>query len=118
MRTLVLLFLLSPFVFYAQQERKVALSEDKSLIEVVYYHDNGAISQMGTYDLNGVLHGKWESYDEKGHKLVMGTYNAGKKDGKWFFWNNELLREVDYNSNAIASVREWQDGEKLALNNK
>ncbi len=118
MRTLIIIFLLSPFMFYAQQEREVSLLEDKNLIEVVYFHDNGTISQTGTYDLNGLLHGKWESFDEAGNKVAMGSYNFGKKDGKWFFWNNEILREVDYNANTIAAVREWQDGEKLALNNK
>ena len=115
MKTLQLLVMfMAPVVMFAQQEREVKLSEDKNLIEVVYHHENGAISQKGTYNLQGELHGVWESFAEDGSKLTSGTYANGKKNGKWFFWSNQTLREVDYNNNAIASVQEWQEGTKLA----
>lgn len=115
MKTLQLfVLLLAPFVMLAQQEREVELLEDSNLISVVYHHENGAVSQKGTYNLQGELHGVWESFAEDGSKLASGTYENGKKNGKWFFWNKQTLREVDYDNNAIASVQEWKEGTKLA----
>jgi antitoxin component YwqK of YwqJK toxin-antitoxin module len=115
MKTLQLLvMLIAPVVMLAQQERGVKLLEDKNLIEVVYHHENGLVSQKGTYNLQGKLHGVWESFAEDGSKVASGTYENGKKNGKWFFWNNQTLKEVDYNNNSIASVQEWKEGTKLA----
>lgn len=38
----------------------------------------------------------------------MGDYVNGEKTGKWFFWNNAQLSEVDYTSNAVSSVKNWR----------
>jgi hypothetical protein len=35
----------------------------------------------------------------------MATYDNGQKSGKWFFWNDTVLSEVDYSNNQIASVK-------------
>ena len=47
--------------------------------------------------------------------LQMVNYKAsGKKVGKWFYYTNETVKEVDYNENVIASLKETstdnQDG--------
>lgn len=89
------------------QERELKLNTNTNLIEVVYYHDNGAISQTGAYSLDGKLQGEWLSFNTEGEKLVSANYDNGKKVGKWFYWNDKTLKEVDYNNNAIASVCEW-----------
>jgi len=34
---------------FAQQKRDLKLNKDTNLIEVIYYHDNGQISQTGFY---------------------------------------------------------------------
>lgn len=113
---LVSLLFLLPVITLAQKERKVTLLEDVNLYQVVYYHENGAISQQGTINMEGQLHGRWESFAESGEKIAMGNYANGKKEGKWFFWNQEGLSEVDYNQNGIASVQQWKEGTKLAVN--
>ncbi|HSR59842.1 MAG TPA: hypothetical protein VLL47_03765 [Robiginitalea sp.] len=117
MKKLILcLLFLAPAITVAQHERKVTLLEEANLYQVVYYHESGTISQQGTLNMAGELHGRWESFAENGEKVAMGNYINGKKDGKWFFWNKDGLSEVDYNHNTIASVQQWKEGSRLALN--
>lgn len=97
-------FLITVFSF-AQQKRDLKLNKDTNLIEVVYYHDNGVVSQTGTYTLDGKLQGVWLSFDTEGKKIVSANYDNGKKVGKWFYWNNGSVKEVDYSDNAIAGVQ-------------
>ena len=106
----VLILMLCVGFAYAQEKRDLKFNKDTKLIEVVYYHDNGEISQTGYYNLDGKLHGEWFSYCESGNKLASAQYDNGKKVGKWFFWVDDTLREVDYLDNAIASVNEWTRG--------
>ena len=89
---------------YAQKDKEVQLNRDTNLIEATYYHDNGEISQKGTFDLAGKLHGEWVSFNENGEKISMGSYVNGAKTGKWFFWTEGILKEVEFSNNAIASV--------------
>ncbi|MDC0009277.1 nicotinic acid mononucleotide adenyltransferase [Winogradskyella sp.] len=114
-RVLFLFALLFSIVSFAQQERKLELNKDTNLIDVTYYHDNGAVSQTGTYTLDGKLQGEWLSYDIDGNKNIAANYDNGKKVGKWFYWTDKTLTEVDYTNNAIASINEWQKGSKSSL---
>lgn len=91
-------------VSFAQKDKELRLNEDTSLIEATYFHENGEISQSGTFNLAGKLHGEWLSYNEEGQKISVGSYVDGQKVGKWLFWSGEVLKEVDYNNNAIASI--------------
>ena len=107
MKKLVLFFFtfLITVISFAQQKRDLKLNKDTNLIEVVYYHDNGAVSQTGTYTLDGKLQGLWLSFDTEGKKIVSANYDNGKKVGKWYYWNNGTVKEVDYSNNAIANVQ-------------
>ena len=91
---------------FAQKERVLKLNKEKNLIEVVYYHDNGEVSQTGTYTLDGKLQGQWLSFDTEGNKTVLANYDNGKKVGKWFYWTKETVKEVDYSTNVIANLKE------------
>ena len=93
-------------VSLAQKERVLKLNEATNLIEVTYYHDNGVVSQTGTYTLDGKLQGQWLSFDTDGNKTVLANYDNGKKVGKWFYWTNGTVKEVDYNTNVIANLKE------------
>jgi antitoxin component YwqK of YwqJK toxin-antitoxin module len=104
---LMLFALLIGLFSFAQQERELKLNKDTNLIDVTYFHDNGVISQTGTYTLEGKLHGEWLSFDTEGKKSVSANYDNGKKVGKWFYWTDNTLTEVDYTNNAIVSVNEW-----------
>ena len=101
---LFLFALLIGMVAFAQQERDLKLNEKTNLIEVTYYHDNGVVSQTGTYTLDGKLQGKWLSFNTEGSKIISANYDNGKKVGKWFYWNDETVKIVDYKKNEIASV--------------
>ena len=72
MKKLVLFFFifLITVISFAQQKRDLKLNKDTNLIEVVYYHDNGVVSQTGTYTLDGKLQGVWLSFDTEGKKIV------------------------------------------------
>lgn len=108
MKNLVFIFtFLITVVSFAQQERDLKLNNDANVIDVTYYHDNGEVSQTGSYTLDGKLQGTWLSFNTSGEKIVSANYDNGKKVGKWFYWSSKTLKEVDYNNNAIASVSEW-----------
>src|SRR5690606_21234365 len=110
MKKLIVLFsaLMITVVSFAQEKQKRDLKFNKktNLIEVVYYHDNGEVSQTGFYTLDGKLHGEWLSFDTDGEKEISGYYDNGKKVGKWFYYTNETVKEVDYNDNTIAGIKE------------
>ena len=89
---------------FAQKEKDLTLNEETSLIEATYYHENGQISQEGTFDLAGKLHGKWISYNKDGEKISIGSYEKGVKTGKWVFYDNGVMKEVEFSNNIIASV--------------
>ena len=55
-------------ISFAQNERTLKLNQDTNTIDVVYYNDNGQISQTGAYTLDGKLQGEWLSYDANGKK--------------------------------------------------
>lgn len=112
-----LLAFLVTVVSFGQQEKDLKLNEDTGLIEATYYHDNGAISQTGTFSQDGKLQGVWLSFDTEGNKLVSANYDNGKKVGKWFYWKGKTLKEVDYVDNEIVNVNEWADASSVAVSN-
>ncbi len=114
---LVLFAFFITVVSFAQQKRDLVLNKDTNLIEVVYYHDNGVVSQTGFYNPDGKLHGNWLSFSKEGNKIVSAHYDNGKKVDKWFYWNESTLKEIDYENNAIVSVNVWTDKSKVALSN-
>ncbi|MBP8066092.1 MAG: membrane-binding protein, partial [Flavobacterium sp.] len=60
---------------------------------------------------DGKLQGKWVAFNEDGSKQSIGEYTDGMKTGKWFFWNDASLAEVDYTKSKISDVKKWaKDG--------
>lgn len=92
------------------QEIAPKLEAEGQLVKATYYYENGQVSQQGFFKA-GKAYGKWVAYDINGNKKSIGEYSNGQKSGKWFFWNNESLSEVDYTNSRIAAVQSWkQDG--------
>lgn len=114
---LFLFALMITVVSFGQQKRDLKLNKETNIIEVTYFHDNGAVSQTGAYTLDGKLQGEWLSFDTEGKKIVSASYDNGNKVGKWFYWNNNTLKEVDYSNNAIAGITEWTDKKSLVVRN-
>lgn len=94
---------------FAQSKPEMKLNKETSLIEATYFHDNGEISQKGTFNLEKQLDGEWLSYNEKGETITVGSYKNGVKTGTWLFWANDILKEVEYNENIIAAVSETKN---------
>lgn len=90
----------------AAQDIKPVFVKDGDLVKGTFYYEDGSISQEGTYK-DGKLHGNWISFDKNGNKVAMANYENGEKTGKWFFWSEDKLTEVDYNENRIAEVKTY-----------
>ena len=100
----LLVMVLTLSVGYGQKEKDVKLNTETNLVEATYYHDNGEVSQKGTFDLDGKLHGDWVKYNEEGVKISEGTYTKGVRTGKWVFVTNGSVKEVEFDNNVIASI--------------
>lgn len=96
------------------QTTKPFLEQEGNLVKATYYYDNGQVQQQGHFK-DGKLEGNWVSYDANGNKTSMGEYTNGEKTGKWFFWNNKSLSEVDYSKSRIAKIQSWKQ-DALAKN--
>ena len=102
MKNLIFL-LLTTVVFVYGQEHKIEADNVVTLTQVVEYHDNGKIAQIGT-QRDGVHHGLWEQYDVDGKITALGVYKDGKKEGDWLLWVNDKLVCVTYNKNSPFST--------------
>lgn len=100
----IAILLVTTITFAQQKEDKIGINEETDLIEAVYYHENGKVSQVGTFNLDGKLHGEWVSFSAEGDKISKGSYINGRKVGKWTFWTGDDTKEIKYKNNAIASV--------------
>ncbi|MGB0357477.1 MAG: toxin-antitoxin system YwqK family antitoxin [Flavobacteriaceae bacterium] len=99
MKTLFLAFALVSSTLLLAQEKNLLNSETVKLSQVVEYHSNGKISQVGT-QRDGVHHGLWEKYDEEGKIIALGVYKDGNKEGDWLLWVNDELIRITYDENA------------------
>ncbi|MEO9892587.1 nicotinic acid mononucleotide adenyltransferase [Aurantibacter sp.] len=113
---LILTILLVSSSAFAQKEKEMKMNTETNLIEATYYHENGEISQQGTFNLDKKLHGNWISYNEAGEKISEGAYVNGMKTGKWNFWNEGSLKEVEFSNNAIASVVNKESSVRVTKN--
>jgi len=117
-KTLLLItILLVSAASFAQSKPEMKLNSETNLIEATYFHANGEISQKGTFNLEKQLHGEWLSYNEKGETITVGSYKNGVKTGKWLFWANDILKEVEYSDNVIAAVNETKNTEGIVSRN-
>ncbi len=94
-------------LFTFAQPAKPVLEQSGNLVKATYYHDNGQIQQQGFFK-DGKLEGSWVTFDTNGNKKSIGEYTKGEKTGKWFFWNDKSLSEVDYSQSRVANVKSWK----------
>ena len=113
-RYLIAVALVFSGMIYAQDSKPVLEPFGKK-VKATYFYDNGQVQQEGYFE-NCKLEGYWVSYNEDGTKSASGFYKEGAKVGKWFFWKDVNLSEVDYSNNAIAMVKNWKQ-EAIAIKN-
>ncbi len=102
---------------FAQETTNKQLVKKGDVIETKIFHENGIISQEGQYNLDGKLQGTWISYDLNGNKTAVAKYNNGEKVGTWFFYEGDVLHEVNYNNSRIAKVTTWKDSKTQVVSN-
>ncbi len=110
------LFLIGGAAMAQDKDPKPVFEKQGELIKGTFYYEDGSVRQEGTYK-DGKLHGQWISYNQNGEKTAIAHYNQGEKEGKWFFWNNDRLTEVDYENSRIASVNNWKTESSLVNHN-
>ncbi|WP_210423615.1 nicotinic acid mononucleotide adenyltransferase [Croceivirga thetidis] len=113
----LLLCLLVSSLGFSQKKEEIKHNQETNLIDAVYYHDNGEISQQGTFDLEGKLHGEWISFNEKGEEVSRGLYNNGKRVGTWFFRVQDGIKEVQFDKTGIVSVVNREGSSGVAIKN-
>ncbi|MEM7484362.1 MAG: nicotinic acid mononucleotide adenyltransferase, partial [Bacteroidota bacterium] len=101
-------------VCIAAQGTEPTLEKVGKMVKATYFHENGEIAQTG-YLLKGKLHGQWFKYDTNGKKIASGKYDEGKRAGKWFFWEGQILKEVDFADNRIVNVKNWNQSELVSV---
>ena len=87
------------------------------IVEVEIKHDNGELYQKG-FLKNNMLHGRWESYNINGELVVLGHFIRGKKTGKWIFWNDNKLTEVNFKNNKVLSHYSWNNSSDSSIASK
>lgn len=97
------LFFFTAFAF-SQNNATKKIEKVGSLYEITIYYDNGNIMQHGFLTPDKKLHAQWESYDEKGNKRCVATYENGLKIGVWYYWNGNKKTRVTYDNNIIVKV--------------
>ncbi|WP_343487095.1 nicotinic acid mononucleotide adenyltransferase [Allomuricauda sp. d1] len=115
MKKLILLLAAVFTIGVYAQDIKPTYEKVGDMVKATYFHDNGEIAQTGFY-LNGKLHGQWRMYNEEGKKIATGKYEMGQRSGKWFFWEGQTLKEVDFTDNRITNVIQWNNAEAVAVN--
>ena len=90
---------------YSQE--RTDYKKERKLVRVTSYHDNGKLAQKG-YLKNNKLHGEWMSYTLEGDKLAQGSFVAGKKEGKWIFWQSNQITEVTFKNNLAIDKVVWE----------
>ncbi len=97
------------------QENKPIFEQEGDMVKATYYHNNGEVAQVGYY-LDEKLHDQWVMFDEDGKRIAMGQYHMGKRTGKWFFWSQNDLKEVDFEDNKVVNVVKHDNAEAIVVN--
>ena len=113
--SLVMAVLFAVVLNAQETEKEPAFEIEGKLVKATFYHDNGEISQTG-YFLDEKLHGEWKMFNTEGKKIAVGEYADGKRTGKWFFWQDQALKEVDFVDSRVAGMVTWKDANPVVVN--
>ncbi|KGL61979.1 hypothetical protein [Polaribacter sp. Hel1_85] len=117
MKKAILLAILFISAIGYSQDKATTYEKEGDLVKATYFYDNGDVKVQGFFK-DKKLTGTWTSFDKQGNKTQIAQYNEGKKVGKWFVWNNDSLKEINYVNNVIVNVNDWKSESRLAINNK
>ena len=115
MKKIVFLAFLFVATVALAQEKEPTYEAVGDLVKATYYFEDGSVHKQGFFK-DKKLTGKWTQFDQKGNKVMVGHYKAGKKIGTWFQWKGNVLRQINYKNNTVASVSTWKEDTKVAVN--
>ena len=115
MKKIVFIACLFAFMATQAQDKKPSYEVAGDLVKATYYHEDGTVFRQGFFKDQKPT-GQWTEFDQNGKKVTIGYYSEGKKVGTWFYWKGEILRQVNYKDNSIASVNTWRQDSKVAVN--
>ena len=96
------------------QDKSPSFEKVGDLVKATYFYEDGSIEKQGFFK-DKKLEGTWTSFDTKGNKTTIAHYSSGKKVGKWFMWDGNVLREVNFENSTVASVQTWKEDSKIAV---
>lgn len=82
---------------------------------VKLFFSNGNLNELRSYK-NGLMHGKWETFNINNVKIAEANYKNNKKDGKWLIWddNGTLRCEMYYNKDKkVGKWSRWDENGDL-----
>lgn len=115
MKKLLFIVCILSVSFMQAQDKQPTYEKFGELVKATYYYEDGTIEKQGFFK-DKKLTGEWTQFDKKGNKIAIGHYKNGKKVGKWFLWNKDLLTEINYKDNVVASINTWRQDTRVAVN--
>ncbi|AOW22077.1 hypothetical protein LPB138_10125 [Urechidicola croceus] len=100
---------------FAQVSVEPTYEKQGDIVSVTTYYEDGSVKEQGFYK-DKKLHGEWSKFNRNGDKIILASYDNGRKVGTWMYVNNGVLTQVDYQENKIASVYEWNNKTRVAIN--
>ena len=101
-KILLISMMLVSAIIFSQDKPKLEVVDDQ--VRATYYHENGAVKQVGNF-VDGKLDGKWISYTDEGKVQTIAQYRNGEMCGKWQYFESAFVtREVDYKNNNIVQI--------------
>jgi antitoxin component YwqK of YwqJK toxin-antitoxin module len=117
MKNIITICMLSIAAIGYTQEKQPTFKAEGDLVKATYYYDDGSVKTEG-YFKDKKITGEWTRFDKDGNKTELAFYNSGKKVGKWFIWSKDSLKEINYENNSIASVKDWRAETNVAFGNE
>jgi antitoxin component YwqK of YwqJK toxin-antitoxin module len=117
MKNIITICMLSIAAIGYTQEKQPTFKAEGDLVKATYYYEDGSVKTEG-YFKDKKITGEWIRFDKDGTKTEIAFYNIGKKVGKWFIWSKDSLKEINYENNSIASVKDWRAETSVAYGNE
>lgn len=79
--------------------------------EQKYYHSNGKLDLLKTFNKDGNLEGKFVRLFEGGTKKMVGSYKNGEREGVWYHYyeNGNRLAKITYYQGKVVRHKLWNE---------
>ena len=70
------------------------------------FYENGVIMQKGSFNIDGLPHGEWASFNMDGKELCSGNYKNGLRVGVWNIQLDKEIQSVYYFNSKIINAQQ------------